>query len=119
MAGDWRGWRGTQTVEGRNCRWSPRFAEGTYKIRLTITPNLADQPEYYDQEVKVNDLFIVSIGDSYGSGEGNPDIPQKYDAYGFVSAGAKWQDKQCHRSAYAGAARARRSGLRAQIPSPR
>ncbi len=62
--------------------------------------------ESHSQIVTVKDVFIVSIGDSYGSGEGNPDIPQKFDDLGFVSAGAKWVDERCHRSATAGAAQA-------------
>ncbi len=40
------------------------------------------------------------------SGEGNPDIAQKYDDFGFVKSGARWVDKRCHRSATAGAAQA-------------
>ena len=80
--------------------------------------------------VKVKDLFIVGLGDSFGSGEGNPDRPvalsDDRDAhYGRVKKGvklkhyptrtgtwfwigdslfskkrAKWSSRPCHRSLY-------------------
>ena len=31
-----------------------------------------------EQKVKVTDLFIVGMGDSFGSGEGNPDLPVRF-----------------------------------------
>ena len=89
-----------------SCLWQHTFsAEGDYDVAVTIT-TLAGATMSHSQIVTVKDVFIVSIGDSYGSGEGNPDIPQKFDDLGFVSAGAKWVDERCHRSATAGAAQA-------------
>ncbi|MDF0676595.1 MAG: hypothetical protein P0120_20010 [Nitrospira sp.] len=41
---------------------------------------------------------IASIGDSFASGEGNPDEPQRFDSLGFVKKGPVWADRQCHRS---------------------
>lgn len=81
-------------------------------------------------EVKVRDLFIVGMGDSFGSGEGNPDIPVRFSReraadYGnggsngellglparigswktigdtdFIEENARWLDQACHRSLY-------------------
>ncbi len=94
------------SAEANACRWSHVFpAEGEYEVKLTITtPDGAAGT--YRQVVEVDDLFIVSIGDSYGSGEGNPDVPQTFDDFGFVKTGARWVDKRCHRSAFAGSAQA-------------
>jgi hypothetical protein len=77
---------------------------------------------------RVSDLFIVGMGDSFGAGEGNPDVPVRlsptrsinYDegssglrgyparmgpwrAIGdkeFIEENARWQDQACHRSLY-------------------
>lgn len=81
-------------------------------------------------EIKVEDIFVVGIGDSFGSGEGNPDVPVRFSAertidYGagggsgdltgyparvgawkqvgddvFVEHNARWLDQACHRSLY-------------------
>lgn len=42
---------------------------------------------------------IASIGDSFASGEGNPDKPQRFDELGvLIKDGPVWADQQCHRS---------------------
>ncbi len=81
-------------------------------------------------EVKVRDIFVVGLGDSFGSGEGNPDVPVRFSpermiSYGksggtgqlsgyparvgdwkqvgddaFVKQNARWLDQACHRSLY-------------------
>ena len=49
-----------------------RFSEeGTYRIELTVEDDGAESTTI--QEVVVQDWLIVSLGDSYGSGEGVPD----------------------------------------------
>jgi hypothetical protein len=83
-----------------------------------------------EEAVKVTDLFIVGLGDSFGSGEGNPDVPvrlspERTAEYGlrtkevaldgyparvgawekigdtkFIAENAKWLDQACHRSLY-------------------
>lgn len=78
--------------------------------------------------ITVRDLFVVGMGDSFGSGEGNPDMPTRFSrersvAYGdekdqltgyparigewrhigdrqFVAENARWLDQACHRSVY-------------------
>jgi len=66
-------------------------------------------------DVLVKDLLIVGLGDSYASGEGNPDIPARFTDgridldlwYGLKRAPRKdseskvgWLDSRCHRSMY-------------------
>ena len=78
----------------------------------------------------MSDLFIVGMGDSFASGEGNPDVPVRFSPerttdYGigannarltgyparigdwkkigdrrFIDENARWQDQACHRSLY-------------------
>lgn len=80
--------------------------------------------------IKVQDLLIVGMGDSFASGEGNPDVPVSFSreratSYGdakseptvsgfparegdwkqigdktFVEGNARWLDQACHRSLY-------------------
>jgi len=80
--------------------------------------------------VRVTDLFVVGMGDSFGSGEGNPDIAvrfshersanygggsgedalvgyparvggwQKIGDRAFIGENARWLDQACHRSLY-------------------
>ena len=65
--------------------------------------------------VLVKDILVVGLGDSYASGEGNPDIPARFTDgnvdpdvwYGLKRAPRKdrdskvgWLDSRCHRSMY-------------------
>src|SRR5262245_64221623 len=79
---------------------------------------------------RVTDLFVLGMGDSFASGEGNPDVPVRFSPerttdYGFgshstpltgyparigdwkeigdrkfIEENARWQDQACHRSLY-------------------
>ena len=89
----------------------------------------ADGPPLAQVDIAVQDLFVVGMGDSFGSGEGNPDHPVTFSRdrtveYGkargldlkgyparvgawerigdkiFVDNNAKWLDQACHRSIY-------------------
>ncbi len=81
-------------------------------------------------DVKVRDVLVVGMGDSFASGEGNPDVPVRFSReraadYGksddnedltgyparvgdwqrigdaaFIEQNARWQDQACHRSLY-------------------
>jgi hypothetical protein len=63
-------------------------------------------------DIKVRDLLIVGMGDSFASGEGNPDVPVQFDANGRTRnvyprrngndarSNARWLDELCHRSLY-------------------
>jgi len=81
------------------------------------------------EDVRVSDLLIVGMGDSFASGEGNPDAPVRFSRdrtadYGshsdrdlagyparvgpwkqigdkqFIQENARWSDQACHRSLY-------------------
>src|SRR4029078_6185062 len=60
-----------------------------------------------NRDVKVVDRFIAVMGDSYASGEGDP---QTFIQWGesAVLACPTWDDLRCHRSMYASSARAAR-----------
>jgi hypothetical protein len=91
-----------QTISGHACRIEYSFpAEGSYPVRLTIQ----GQPAPFEQNIVVKDLLIVSIGDSFASGEGNPDVPAEANSFGIIRP-ARWEDTRCHRSAVAGPAQA-------------
>jgi lysophospholipase L1-like esterase len=95
-------------------------------LRVSVRSN---GPPLAQSDISVQDLFIVGMGDSFGSGEGNPDHPVSFSRdrtiqYGkargldlkgyparvgawerigdkiFVDNNAKWQDQACHRSVY-------------------
>jgi lysophospholipase L1-like esterase len=70
-------------------------AESLHTITLRI-----DGVEQSTQTVRLKDWLIAAIGDSYGSGEGNPDVGRKRGSH------SRWQDRQCHRSASAAAGQA-------------
>jgi hypothetical protein len=69
-----------------------------------------EQPISLRAEVK--DLLIVGLGDSFASGEGNPDVPVTFSdsqrhrnlypkrAENDEAGSAKWMDRLCHRSLY-------------------
>ncbi len=80
--------------------------------------------------IRIEDVLIVGMGDSFGSGEGNPDVPVRFSReraadYGdavkephlagyparmgnwkaigdkdFIAANPRWVDQACHRSLY-------------------
>ncbi len=93
--------------------------------------------EISSTEIKVRDIFIVGMGDSFGSGEGNPDVPVRFSherstacgekaaraifpaiqhasvleagrrTSAFIDENARWLDQACHRSLYSFEMRAR------------
>ena len=90
-----------QVVNNANpkaCTFSHSFsAQKTYPVKLTVTaPD--GQSSFLETNVTVKDLLIVSIGDSFASGQGNPDIQRD------EPNGPKWEYLPCHRSAKAGPA---------------
>jgi hypothetical protein len=93
-----------QRVVGRSCAPQLRFSsEGTYAVRMKVTAPSGAVLGTWTQDVVVKDLLIVSLGDSYASGEGNPE-------YARTSGQAlgDWVDDRCHRSSVAGPAQAAR-----------
>src|SRR5262249_57621195 len=47
---------------------------------VSVTVKLPDGRELAEPEVVVDDLFIVALGDSFASGESNPDRPVQFSA---------------------------------------
>jgi PKD repeat protein len=74
-------------------------AEGEYSVSLVAEDSSGEQIEQ-TQVIEVRDLLIFGLGDSYGSGEGSPDVND------FDEGGVQWQNKRCHRSAQSGQVRA-------------
>lgn len=131
-----------------DCRWIASPLGGTDTAEVTVTkpcgePVVFTAPypaglnvsvavggiEVASSEIRVTDVFVVGLGDSFGSGEGNPDVPVRFSpertiAYGgdkagelggyparvgswkqvgddvFVQNNARWLDQACHRSLY-------------------
>jgi hypothetical protein len=76
---------------GPRCSWTRDFAidlvtgeAAPTLVRVTITERDTGRPwsgyppgqTFSHQPVAPKDLLIVSLGDSYGAGEGNPDVPR-------------------------------------------
>lgn len=108
---------------------TPVELEIPYPAGATIAVEVG-QREIAQVEAKVEDLFIVGMGDSFGSGEGNPDVPVRFSSertaeYGlrakdqplagyparagnwqrigdkaFIEENPRWLDQACHRSLY-------------------
>jgi hypothetical protein len=72
--------------------------EGPYQVGLSA--EAGGKRFDLSRKILVQDLLIVSIGDSVAAGEGVPDVPG--------AAEAVWQSRRCHRSARAGPALAAR-----------
>lgn len=79
---------------------APYFpARGTYRVTLSVEDQDGRVSKTLTHVIHVRDVLIVSLGDSYASGEGDPD----------TSSSRRWQDKPCHRSMISGPARAARA----------
>lgn len=110
------------------CSEQARFV-APYPGALTVSVEIGGRT-VASVEVKVRDVFIVGMGDSFASGEGNPDLPVRFsrertadysttglynDLTGyparvgpwrtlgdnaFIAENARWLDQACHRSLY-------------------
>ncbi|MFL5845523.1 MAG: SGNH/GDSL hydrolase family protein [Solirubrobacteraceae bacterium] len=96
--------RGTRlTIDGRaesltdrereDCAVATRLPEGDHEVRWTGKDSRG-APMDGERTIRVQDWLVLGLGDSIGSGEGNPDLPEDDDR-----AVARWQDRRCHRSA--------------------
>ena len=88
-------------VETRCDDFEYELAEGEYSVSLVVEDSGGEQMEQ-TQVIVVRDLLIFGLGDSYGSGEGSPDVND------FDEGGVQWQNKRCHRSAQSAQVRAAR-----------
>ncbi|MDE2444867.1 MAG: hypothetical protein KGO94_01730 [Alphaproteobacteria bacterium] len=86
-------------------------ADLPYPGGATISVN-AEGERPISIDAKVKDVLILGFGDSFASGEGNPDIPVQLDEVrrtqnmypartnSDISGSATWLDQLCHRSLY-------------------
>jgi len=82
------------TVKSKNCSiiWKAPV-QGTFSVTVSVKdPTQADVIFQGSSEFKVIDYWIVAIGDSFASGEGNPDKNLIFDKK------VEWIDEPCHRS---------------------
>jgi hypothetical protein len=97
-----------------------------YPAGLGVTIEVGNR-EVAREDITVRDILIVGFGDSFGSGEGNPDVSVRFSReraadYGkggeangyparvgswkqigdkaFIEGNARWLDQACHRSLY-------------------
>ena len=77
-------------------------AQGSHLVKLTLTAPDGAQASV-EAPIVVKDLLIVSLGDSFASGQGSPDMKK----HGSIPA--RWVDHTCARSSLAGPAQAARS----------
>jgi len=75
---NWQIVKGKEYIgDGQNCRFTFPLYEGEYDVTLTVTysdNSGTKKTSSTTQQVTVQDWLILSLGDSYASGEGNPDI---------------------------------------------
>jgi hypothetical protein len=106
-------WRvdGHRIVKSKDCKITTQLAEGPHSVKLVV--NGGGRKNATTEEVMIKDYLVVSMGDSYSSGEGNPtnyvadtgdSLP---DANGAGwSEGGYWDYVNCHRSTRSGQANA-------------
>jgi hypothetical protein len=111
----------TRTSSGPAClvRYHDMLpAQGYYRATLTLHTDWGGGGGgvslAVSRIVQIRDYLIVSMGDSLASGEGNPDVPGKYNVdtsfftdeadHATAIRAVKWQDQRCHRSAKSGPA---------------
>jgi lysophospholipase L1-like esterase len=111
-------------LDGLTCSWTvgeaaavtapcdqPLAAVLPWPGGATISVGLPGEPPV-SLDARVKDLLIVGLGDSFASGEGNPDRPVAFSdarryrnlyparAANDATGSAQWLDEDCHRSLY-------------------
>jgi hypothetical protein len=79
---------------------------GAYDVGLTLVTDWGANKGVSvptNRPVVLDDILVVSMGDSLASGEGNPDTRGEYFA-GTEIVPAQWKEERCHRSALSGPA---------------
>nr|VFK66314.1 MAG: GDSL-like Lipase/Acylhydrolase family [Candidatus Kentron sp. UNK]VFK71947.1 MAG: GDSL-like Lipase/Acylhydrolase family [Candidatus Kentron sp. UNK] len=87
-------------------------AEGAqHGVEVSVKIPSKSGPSTLTTYIHVDDKFILGLGDSFASGEGNPDVPMRYksklDSKDWAiradhrkAEGSLWMDRACHRSFY-------------------
>ena len=107
LATDWR------RLTDRRCARIVTLPEGSYDLTLEVRTAGARDAETVPLEVR--NILIVSLGDSYASGEGNPRNVRSWLRQGG-SLTPYWDDDPCRRSVHAAPAQA---ALALERSSPR
>mgnify|MGYP001231038279 CR=1 FL=1 len=153
--------RGVPDAAGIDCTWltAPRNQRGTgltvpcdvtVKLEIPYPDGAGVSVEVGGRkvaqtDVRIEDVLVVGVGDSFGSGEGNPDVPVRFSReraadYGdpksepqlsgyparvgdwqaigdkaFIDANPRWLDQACHRSLYS---HQLRTALQLAVESP-
>ncbi|MFT3765077.1 MAG: hypothetical protein QM820_06120 [Minicystis sp.] len=68
---------------------------GVGETRIAVRPK-SGSDQTWTTVVHPRDVLIATLGDSYASGEGVPDLR------GFMFTPARWMDDRCHRSLFSG-----------------
>ena len=63
------------THSSSTCKTTLALPPGSQQLTLTLTPTDGSPVQTAVQFIDVNDVLIVSMGDSVAAGEGNPDFP--------------------------------------------
>ena len=98
---------GTKIASLQGEKSSISLPEGPYNVQLTVNGvRGTNGPVVADENIAVNDVLIVAIGDSYASGEGDPVVNGLYflkSAHWAYSADAAMnlQNAKAHRSTLA------------------
>jgi len=88
------------------CRkWVTKLATGKHKASVTVFQNDEQVYQTNDISFEIRDVLIVAMGESFGSGEGNPHthiVFKKDQETGrfYRPAPAWWLDPRCHRSLF-------------------
>jgi lysophospholipase L1-like esterase len=85
------------------------LVESTYRVTL-FTLDAAGVGKFVQKKIVVSDVLVVSLGDSYASGEGNPEVPSNVRAdvqwAGSPDGAVAAEHQLAHRSTFAGPAQA-------------
>jgi hypothetical protein len=105
---------GVRYVSSSSCGVSRSLPElGRWRAQVTVRTAAGRMALSSARDFRLRDLVILALGDSYVSGEGNPEQPAAWgtDIVGRpkVVRRARWSDTQCHRSRASWALKAARS----------
>jgi hypothetical protein len=103
-----------QTIPAPDCR-VPKAATVPGGAKTEVTLSTPSQPVVAKDTIEVDDVLVVGLGDSFASGDGNPDRPVSFKRrraldYDNATLGyprrepperaAGWVHRTCHRSLY-------------------
>ncbi|MDD4929796.1 MAG: hypothetical protein PHP85_11010 [Gallionella sp.] len=94
----------------------PQISNLEHKVQVDVT--YSDQSPGTFKGTIPSDFRIIIIGDSYASGEGNPDRENGNGFFNNVMGSALWMDERCHRSAWAAPMQAAFQQMRPFTPNP-